>query len=200
MILKHFYVKIYNILKLYLYLCNILGIHPSLYMNDNNNIHNIEYSFLSFYNDYSDQIFRFCFIKTSNRDVALDLTQETFTKMWEYIAEKKEEIREPKSLLYRIATNLVIDYYRKKKSESLEALIEYGFNPEETMSISLEKELEIKELHLKLYKLEDKYKDILIMRFVEDMSLEEIAKVYDQHANTIAVRIHRAIEKLKTLY
>jgi RNA polymerase sigma-70 factor (ECF subfamily) len=132
--------------------------------------------------------------------VALDLTQETFTKMWEYIAEKKEEIREPKSLLYRIATNLVIDYYRKKKSESLEALIEYGFNPEETMSISLEKELEIKELHLKLYKLEDKYKDILIMRFVEDMSLEEIAKVYDQHANTIAVRIHRAIEKLKTLY
>lgn len=168
-------------------------------MNIETPIHNTEHTFLLWYQSHSDGIFRFCFLKTSNRDVALDITQETFTKMWEYIGQKNDPIREPKALLYRIATNLIIDYYRKKKSDSLDAMTEYGFDIA-TDLMNPEKTAEIKELHSKLSKLEDKYKDILIMRFVEDMSIEEIAEVYDQHPNTISVRIHRAVEKLKSIY
>lgn len=166
-------------------------------MNSNNNTFKDE--FLNWYTLYSDGIFRFCFVKTSKREVALDLTQESFTKFWEYIA-NGNEIAEPKALLYRIATNLVIDYYRKKKSDSLDALIQSGFDTGDDTDITVEKKFEIKQLHEMLAKLPDKYKDILLMRFVEDMSVIEIANVYDEHENTISVRIHRAIEKLKQLY
>lgn len=155
--------------------------------------------YLKGYNDYSDAIFRFCMLKTSKKDVALDLTQETFTKLWEYISEGNE-VREMRPLLYRIAANLVIDYYRKKKSESLDLLTEKGFEPKDEEIKDAYKSSEIEELYRKLEKIDPKYKDILIMRFVNDLSIKEIAEVYDEHENTISVRIHRAIEKLKESY
>ncbi len=166
-------------------------------MNSNNNT--FEDTFLNWYNQYSDNIFRFCYVKTSKRDVALDLTQESFTKFWEYIT-NGNEVTEPKALLYRIATNLVIDYYRKKKSDSLDALTVAGFDVVLEENQSVETQFEIKQLHQKISQLPDKYKDILLMRYVDDLSVKEIAEVYDEHENTISVRIHRAVEKLKNLY
>lgn len=158
-----------------------------------------EDTFLDWYNQYNDSIFRFCYIKTSKRNVALDLTQESFTKFWEYLA-AGNEVTEPKALIYRIATNLVIDYYRKKKSDSLDALTLGGFDVELSENQSVETKFEIDQLHKKIALLPDKYKDILIMRYVDDLSVKEIAQAYDEHENTISVRIHRAVEKLRTLY
>ncbi len=166
-------------------------------MNSNNNTFNV--IFLDLYTQYSDSIFRFCFMKTSRREVALDLTQETFTKFWEYMS-SGHEVQESKALIYRIATNLVIDYYRKKKSDSLDILTENGFDFRFEENQSIETKFEIEQLHTKIQLLPDKYKDILIMRYVDDMSVKEIAQVYDEQENTISVRIHRAIEKLKQTY
>lgn len=166
-------------------------------MSSNNNT--FKDTFLEWHTLYSDAIFRFCFIKTSKREVALDLTQESFTKLWEYIS-NGNEVLEPKALLYRIATNLIIDYYRKKKSDSLDALTQNGFDIIDTPDITPEKRFEIQQLHTKINELPDKYKDILIMRFVDDMSVPEIAEVYNEHENTISVRIHRAVDKLRKLY
>lgn len=165
----------------------------------NEDISNIEDIFLEWYGAHNDGIFRFCLLKTSNRNVALDITQETFTKVWEYIS-AGNEIKEPKAFLYRIATNMIIDYYRKKKSDSLDTMLEAGFDPAGEDTLSPEKFSEIQELHAKLDTLEDKHKDILIMRFVNDMSVQDIAAIYDEHQNTISVRIHRALEKLKNAY
>lgn len=166
-------------------------------MNSNNNT--FENVFLEWHTTYSDAIFRFCLIKTSKREVALDLTQESFTKLWEYIAQGNE-VSEPKALLYRIATNLIIDYYRKKKSDSLDALTQNGFDIAEIPEISPERRFDIQQLYTKINELPDKYKDILIMRFVDDLSIPEIAEVYNEHENTISVRIHRAVDKLRQLY
>lgn len=161
------------------------------------NIPTTEDIFLSTYTEYSDAIFRFCLMKTSKREVALDLTQESFTKLWEYISDGNE-VREMRPLLYRIAANLVIDYYRKKKAESLDALTEKGIDIEGTDNIN--KNSQIEELYRKLEIIDPKYKDILILRFVNDLSVKEIAEIYDEHENTISVRIHRAVEKLREVY
>jgi RNA polymerase sigma-70 factor (ECF subfamily) len=165
----------------------------------NSNTNTFKDNFLEWHNTYSDAIFRFCSIKTSKRDVALDLTQESFTKLWEYVS-NGNEVLEPKALLYRIATNLIIDYYRKKKSDSLDALTQNGFDVVDTVDLSPERRFEIQQLHTKINELPDKYKDILIMRFVDDLSVPEIAEVYNEHENTISVRIHRAVDKLRKIY
>ena len=70
------------------------------------------------YRDKSDNIFRFCLIKVSDRDQALDITQETFLRLWQSL-QSKEEIRNEKAFLFTIARRLIIDWYRKKKSLSI---------------------------------------------------------------------------------
>lgn len=153
--------------------------------------------FIRAYEDYSDAIFRFTLLKTRNRDLALDITQETFTKTWEYI-EADKEIGHMRGFLYQIARNLIIDQHRKKTAYSLESLKESGFDPEtdereHADDFDIEKALSV------LDELDPKYRDPITMRYIEDLSIKEIAKVLDEQENTVSVRIHRGLEKLRTL-
>jgi len=159
---------------------------------------NLNTSFNQSYEEFSDAIFRYCLYQTSKREVALDLTQDTFIKTWEYLS-KGNKVDNLKAFLYKVAGNLVIDYRRKKKSESLDQIIEGGMdvksdiNEMEQTENVFEKDLALKVID----QLEEKYKDVLILRFVEDMSIKEIAKIMHQGENKISVRIHRGIQKLK---
>src|SRR3990167_9783866 len=72
-----------------------------------------EKEFLDAYQQYVDAIYRHCYFRVYNKDLAEDLTQETFIKTWKYIAEGKE-IKNIKAFLYRVAVNLIIDNSRKK--------------------------------------------------------------------------------------
>ena len=83
--------------------------------------------FMEYYEKYSDDIFRFCMVKTRNRDRSLDITQETFLKFWEYII-KGKDIENERPLLYKIANNMIIDFYRKKKAIQVEDFSEGSYN------------------------------------------------------------------------
>src|SRR6185436_7404745 len=75
------------------------------------------------YEKESDAIFRFCLLRTSDRDVALDFTQDTFMRFWNSLLLEKD-IKNHRTFLFTIARNVVIDWYRKKKSFSLEKMME----------------------------------------------------------------------------
>lgn len=159
---------------------------------------NLNTNFSKSYEEYSDAIFRYCLYQTSDREKALDLTQDTFIKTWEYLSQgnKVDNLR---AFLYKVAGNLIIDYRRKKKSDSLDQMTEGGFDVKDTTD-EMERTENVfeKDLALKVIdQLEEKYKDVLILRFVEDMSIKEIAKVMHQNENNISVRIHRGLQKLK---
>src|SRR3989338_52405 len=82
-----------------------------------------EKAFLAAYDEFGDAIFRFLAMKISDREVARDLTQETFTRAWDFCVEGGV-IRDWKPFLYRTAYNLVVDVYRKKRTVSLDSLID----------------------------------------------------------------------------
>lgn len=152
--------------------------------------------FIKAYDDFNDDIFRFCYLKTKNRDIALDITQETFTKVWEYM-EAEKEVGHMRGFLYQIARNLVIDYYRKKTSSSLESLSESGFDPateekEESDDFALTEAMEIIEA------LDPKYREPITLRYIDEMSVKEIAGILGEAENTISVRIHRGLEKIRS--
>lgn len=155
------------------------------------------------YEAYSDAIFRFCLFKLSNRELAKDITQETFLKTWSYLS-GGGEIKGLKVFLYATANHLIIDEYRKKSRQlkvfdSLDRLEEAGFDPgfDDTDSwidkFDGERAMEL------INQLPKLYKDVLFMRYVEDLSLEEIHQVTGESDNTISVRIHRGIEKLRKI-
>lgn len=160
---------------------------------------NIEEQFLRSYKEYSDALFRFCYLKVSDREVAKDMLQETFIKTWQYI-QKGGTVTNPKSFLYKTAQNLVIDHYRKKKTVSLDALADDGFDPGENPTKQTEDRLD-GELALEVMnKIPEMYREVIFMQYVEGLSIKEIAEIVGESENNVSVRIHRGIEKLRTIY
>lgn len=150
------------------------------------------------YDELHNALFRYIVLKISPRDRAVDLVQETFTRAWEYVA-RGEEIGSMKSLLYRIAHNLVVDEYRKKKESSLDSLLEEGFDYSDVSHDTMTDKIDGKAVVALARKLDDKYRDAVIMRFVEELSVKEIAEILGESENNISVRIHRGLEKLRDL-
>ena len=73
-----------------------------------------EVKFLEAYDQYSDAIFRYCYYRVYDREKAKDCVQEAYCRTWKYM-ESGKEIENLRALLYRIATNIIIDDSRKKK-------------------------------------------------------------------------------------
>ncbi|MCX6755038.1 MAG: RNA polymerase sigma factor [Candidatus Nomurabacteria bacterium] len=161
---------------------------------------NLKESFSKAYDNFSDAIFRYCLYQTSNKEKALDLTADTFTKTWEYISSGKE-LDNIRAFLYRVANNLIIDDRRKKKSDSLDAMTEFGFDvkDENDENKGHENAFEGKIAMEAVAQLDEKYRDVLMLKYVDDMSIKEIAKILDETENNISVRMHRALEKLKNI-
>lgn len=79
----------------------------------------IKNEFESCYEAEADSIYRFCLVRVSNQELAKDLTQETFTRMWQTMCNGAKIIN-PRAFLFAIAHHLIIDWYRKKKTVSIE--------------------------------------------------------------------------------
>jgi RNA polymerase sigma-70 factor (ECF subfamily) len=155
--------------------------------------------FLKLYDEQADSLFRHCYFRVSSRELAEDLTQESFMRVWKYLAEGNA-VENPKALLYRVAGNLIIDYYRRKKETSLEVLAEGGYDPVGDTAVGILEEVEGKRVIELLAELEPQHREILTFRYVDHLELGEIADLTGQTENTVSVRIHRATEKLKTLF
>lgn len=100
--------------------------------------------------------------------------------------------------LYQLAGNLVIDWYRKHKSESLENLMDQGFDPPD-LKTDNESRAELQWALANLTKLAPADRDLILWRYIEDLTPREIAEILGEKENTISVRVHRALERLRKL-
>ncbi|MBY0538719.1 RNA polymerase sigma factor [Patescibacteria group bacterium] len=146
---------------------------------------------------YGDAIFRFCIVKVSNVELAEDLTQEVFMRYWGYLKEDKE-IQNPRALLYTIANNLAKDWYKKKKSDSLDDQIALGYDPVEK-SAGPQLLAEQAEVIDALAQLEENDREIMVLRYVDGLDPKDIALILNESANVISVRINRATKRLQTI-
>lgn len=137
--------------------------------------------------------------KISNHFRSEDLVQETFLKTWKYLV-KGGKIDLMKAFLYHILNDLIIDEYRKRKTISLDSLFKKGFDPSADDREQIEDKFDGKNAISLIKKLSKKYQKIIYMRYVQDFSLKEISLITKQAKNTVAVQIHRGLEKLKKLY
>lgn len=160
----------------------------------------LQNEFLKVYDEHFSSIYKFCVIRLRDRELAKDIAQDTFMKTWEYIKQGKK-VDSLKSFLYKVARNLIIDNSRKKKSQSLDYLISEGLEPSSDTDIQFEYDEVItaqRALTL-LEELPGKYQDIINLRFIEDLSITEISEIIGESSNTVSVRIHRGLSKLKKI-
>ena len=159
------------------------------------------------YDKYYQPIFGYILRRTANVALAEDLTAQTFLKALKSLWRFRWQNVPISAWLYRIATNEVNSYYRKKKSfknVSLEKAKNLKSNVnllEEVQKAEeeLQKEKEFLLLHQKIAKLKPKYQTVITLRFFEKKKISEIAQILGKPEGTIKAQIHRALEQLRKL-
>jgi len=169
---------------------------------------NMKKRFVLLYEKESDAVFRYCIIRTSSREIALDISQESFMRFWDSLI-KGKDITNDRAFIFTIAKNLIIDWYRKKKSVSLESMGESFEGEDQDVLDRLiigddgqEKEefnAEGRYIIEKIKELDEPYQQVMYLRFVEDMKPKEIAEILEQPVNVVSVRIFRALEKMREI-
>lgn len=156
---------------------------------------NQEKIFIESFSEYGDAIFRFCMMKVSNVELAEDMTQEVFTRYWQYVRDGKT-MTNTRSFLYTIANNMAKDWYKKKKSYSLDEKMEYGVMLKDN-SAGPDIMAEYQEVLETIKDLEEKDREVLMLKYVEGLDPKDIAEILNETANAISVRLNRATKRLQ---
>ncbi|MBM7588158.1 RNA polymerase sigma-70 factor (ECF subfamily) [Bacillus pakistanensis] len=155
---------------------------------------------------YKDKVFQICFRMLGNRHEAEDISQEAFIRAYVNI-ETFNQNRKFSTWLYRIATNLCIDRIRKKKPDyyldaevsGTEGLTMYSqVAADVQLPEDKVEEMELQEsIQLEISKLPDKYRSVIVLKYIEELSLQEISEILDLPLGTVKTRIHRGREALR---
>lgn len=140
-------------------------------------------------NDEYDKVYRYCYFKTSNQYIAEDLTQETFLKYFQqtsYIDHGK-----PLAYLYTIAKNLCTDHYRKAKAVPL---TEEVCAKEELAG--LDTSVAVKQA---LSTLPEDVRELLLLRFANELSMNEICKMTTLSRFVVYRKINAALKELRLI-
>jgi RNA polymerase sigma-70 factor (ECF subfamily) len=118
-------------------------------------------AFIALYDSLSSAIFRHCFFRLSSRERALEISQETFLKVWEYF-DRGTDIKNPTALVYRVANNLIVDEYRRKKVVSLDLMQEGGFDVDDGDDGKMLERMEIDKVRVAIGKIPEKYRQVTV--------------------------------------
>ncbi len=155
---------------------------------------------------YQHRLYRYLLFLTGNPHLAEDLFQETWIRVLErghqYNSKSKFD-----SWLFAIARNLVIDTSRRKKMASLEAMgdpeSDAPYDPPDQQSMSVLQLMMAQEnaqaVQVSLLKIAPYYREVLLLRFHEELNIEEIAAVLATPVSTVKSRLYRGLAALKSL-
>jgi RNA polymerase sigma-70 factor (ECF subfamily) len=153
---------------------------------------------------YQHRLLRYLLFLTGKREVAEDLFQETWMRVLLRGTQYNGKARFD-TWLFTIARNLVIDLSRKRTMASLDEMSE-GREDDRPFEIPVEGPSPLDQFQLRedraevsevLLKLEPSYREVLVLRFYEELSLEEIAGVTRAPLSTVKSRLYRGLAALK---
>lgn len=163
-----------------------------------------EKRFLKAFDEYGDALFRHATLRISDRERAIDVVHDTYTKVWTYIR-NGHEIDQFRPFLYKVLNNLIVDEYRKKSETSLDALMEKEGVDEGTFDElsentveSLAATIDGRKAFELLEAVPDVYREVIILRFVDGLGPKEISELIEESENVVSVRIHRGLKLLRS--
>jgi RNA polymerase sigma-70 factor (ECF subfamily) len=159
--------------------------------------------FTARYEADSDAVFRFCLLRVSDREQALDITQETFARFWKSL-QGGERIENERAFIFTVARRLIIDWYRKKKAVAFGEISgedgDESFDPpDEATSDAIGLSAESRFLLDSISKLAEPNRQAVHLRFVEGLSPPEIGAVMGISAGAASVRVSRGLDELREI-
>jgi len=155
------------------------------------------------YDLYARRIYRFVYFKVSSVEEAQDITADVFLKAWSYLLDEKgAEVRHLSALLYSIARNRVIDHYRSRSNKEALPLAESAEEilADDRMDLKkVDANLDAKMLEKRMRSLKDEYREVLVMKYLDELETDEIARILGKTNGNVRVLLHRATEALRDL-
>lgn len=137
-----------------------------------------------------DRLLKYCYMKTKDKSLAEDIVQETFLKFWQ--SHSYEDTGKEMAYLYTIGRNLCMDAFRKKELLNIEDYTEL-----ESAGCSETKLLDQITIEMALDALPDELREIVVMRYVSEMSCADIGKVLGISRFSVNRRLKEGLEELK---
>jgi len=154
------------------------------------------------YDFYFDKIYGYVFKRCGKREIAEDIVSETFTKVFCGLKNFNPRKGSFKSWVYKIATNNLIDYYRKELKntkvdiEDITEPAEIKQTTEEYL-MSLEDKKKVMQI---IQKMSGRYQQVVNLKYFAELSNQEIAETMHISANNVGVLLYRALNKFKSLH
>lgn len=148
------------------------------------------------YDQYVERIYRFIVLKVETKEVAEDLCSEVFLRVFGEF--QKDSIENMQAFLYQVARYTIADYYRQRANmkivsiEQTEELFE-----EDSLFEDAVVRAEIEEVRKAICLLRDEYQNLIIWRYIDELSIPEIAKIMGKAEGSVRVGVHRALGALK---
>ena len=155
---------------------------------------------------YQHRLYQVCYRMIGNKQEAEDIAQEAFVRAYTNL-HTFDQKRKFSTWLYRIATNLCIDRIRKKKPDfyldaqvtGTDGLDMYSqIASSETLPEDQVEQMELQDrIQYEISRLPDKYRSVIVLKYIEELSLQEISDILEMPLGTVKTRIHRGREALR---
>lgn len=158
-------------------------------------------AFGALYSEFYVPVFRYIYLRVNNREEVEDLTQTVFLKVYQSIGNYQSTDADPLAYFFTVSRNTVIDFYRRKKSVSLEGNEQALEIPD--LRNDPEEDFAKKESHnmimSALTALPEDQQEVIILKFIEELSNSEIAKILNKNEPAIRQIQHRALKSLRLI-
>jgi RNA polymerase sigma-70 factor, ECF subfamily len=157
-----------------------------------------KHAFTKLYNQYVEKIYSYVYWRTSDASLAEDITSEVFTKAWS--AKDSFDGIYPQAWLYTIARNMLTDHHRRQRPMAdpkiIDDLVDNNDTPEEATEKTLAREKLLRAIAI----LPEQAQSIIIWRFTENASAQDIANRLGISEGNVRIQQMRALKKLREWY
>ncbi len=157
-------------------------------------------AFAQLYDHFVEKIFKYIYYKVGSKSDAEDLTAQVFLKAWEAIGHYRLTERPFSAWLYRIAHNLVVDYFRmRRESVPIDELLRIDDDDADLDDLT-QRHLTAETLQRAIRRLTTEQQQVIILRFLEGYGTEEVAKIMGKGQGAVRTLQHRALAGLARIF
>ncbi len=155
-------------------------------------------AFARIYDELVKPVYRYIYYRVEE-SIAEDLTEDTFLKVWQNLKKYKKGKNPFSSWVFKIAHNLVVDYYRQNKTTEMieETIVDTKLesNPH------YQADLKLTQIRLRkvIRRLPDNYQEIIILKYINELDNKEIAHAVGKSEGAVRTIQFRALDRLKSL-
>jgi RNA polymerase sigma-70 factor, ECF subfamily len=162
----------------------------------------LKIEFSSLYDDNVEKIYRFSLLKVGSKEVAEEITSETFLKAWKFFKKQgtTERINNTQAFLYKLARNLIIDHYRKAGKNKTISMNDFELADSNNIHESAEIKSDFDNARAILATMREDYQQVIICRHIEGMAIPEISKMMNKSEGATRAILHRALTELKSKF